>query len=177
MTQLQSDKTLSSDTNKMNTKKLASFWIGAFFFLSSVSLFILMMMFIFIWQPIWTEGFEDFHTVSNAIDRLDQTAKPASDAVPLMLEEMTQMNKNMYQMNATLYEMHRMNNTMHEMKNTMLNMSDSIRNMEQMTPELKRMAQSIEHMTMVLSTEMPRLTYTMGRATNKMPNMDFVPFK
>lgn len=134
-------------------------------------------MFIFVWQPIWSEGFEDFHTISTAIDKLDKTAKPASDTVPLMLSEMKQMNQNMYQMNTTLYEMKRMNNTMYEMQNIMQGMSASMDNLEQMTPEIQRMTLSIDQMTMVLSTEMPRMTYTMGRVNNKMPDMDFMPFK
>lgn len=163
--------------NKAGAKSFANFWVGAFFLLSSISLFILMMMFIFVWQPIWTDGFKDFHTVSNAIDRLDQTAKPASETVPLMLEEMNKMNKNMHQMNTTLYEMHHMNNTIYEMQNSIQGMSLSLGNIEQMTPEITRMAHSIEQMTLVLSTEMPRLTYTMGRVNNKMPSMGFMPFK
>ncbi|MBE9560165.1 MAG: hypothetical protein IMF15_05215 [Proteobacteria bacterium] len=170
MTQLQSDE-------KLNTRNFANLWIGIFFLLSSVSLLILMMMFIFVWQPIWSEGFQDFHTVSKAIEKLDKTTKPASDAVPLMLSEMKQMNQNMYQMNTTLYEMKKMNNTMYEMQNIMQGMSASIDNLEQMTPEIQRMTLSIDQMTMVLSTEMPRMTYTMGRVNNKMPNMGFMPFK
>lgn len=176
MTQLQSDEKLNSITNKVNTKNFASFWIGTFFLLASVSLFILMMMFIFVWQPIWTDGFEDFHTVSNAIDKLDKTAKPASDTIPLMLAEMKTINQNMYQMNTTLYEMNRMSKAMHEMKNIMQGMNASIVNMEKMTPDIRRMTLSIDQMTMVLSTEMPRLTYTIDKLDNKMPNMDFMPF-
>ena len=170
MTQIQSDENLDSDINKINAKSFANFWTGMFFLISSVSLLILMMMFIFVWQPIWTEGFKDFHTISNAIDKLDKTAKPASEAVPLMLTQMKQINQHMYQMNTTMYEMKRMSETMHEMQITMQGMSASIGNIEQMTPEIKRM-------TMVLSTEMPRLSYTIGRVNNKMPNMDFMPFK
>ena len=160
----------------MHSKNFAGYWAGIFFLLSSISLFILMMMFIFVWQPIWTAGFKDFHTVSNAIDRLDQTAKPASDAVPLMLLEMSKMNENMYQMNARLYEMSRMNETMFAMQSSMQGMHASLATMEQMTPEIKRMTLSIEQMTMVLSTEMPRMTYSMDRLNNKMPSMDFMPF-
>ena len=177
MTQVQSDEKQNPVINKLNTKSFANFWVGIFFLISSVALFILMMMFIFVWQPIWSEGFKDFHTISNAIDQLNKTAKPASDAVPLMLVEMNKMNKNMYQMNTTLYQMNRMNNTLNEMQNIMQGMNASIGNMEQMTPEIKRMTLSIEQMTMVLSTEMPRMTYTMGRLNNKMPSMDFMPFK
>ena len=177
MTQAQPDEKLNPAIDKINTKSFANFWIGTFFLLSSISLFILMLMFLFVWQPIWTDGFKDFHTVSNAIDKLDKTAKPASEAIPLMLREMNQINKNMYQMNTTLYEMNRMSNTMHEMQNIMQSMSTSIGNMERMTPDIKRMALSIDQMTKVLSTEMPRLSYTMGRVNNKMPKMDFMPFK
>ena len=174
MTQVQSDEKQNIDTVSVNKKSFADFWVGTFFLISSVSLFILMMMFIFVWQPIWTEGFKDFHTISNAIDKLDKTAKPASDTVPLMLVEMNKMNKNIHQMNTTLYEMHKMSSTMYEMHNTMQGMNASISNME---PEIKRMTLSIEQMTMVISTEMPRMTYTMGRLNNKMPSMDFMPFK
>ena len=170
MTQLQSDENINSDSNKKtNAKRFADLWIGIFFLLSSVSLLILMLMFILVWQPIWTEGFKDFHTISTAIDKLDKTAKPASDAIPLMLVQMNQINKHMYQMNTTMLEMKRMSSTMHEMQNTMQDMNVSVGNIEEMTPEIKRM-------TMVLSTEMPRLSYTIGRVNNKMPNMDFMPF-
>ena len=177
MTQLQSDEKHNPIINKLNTKSFASFWVGIFFLISSVSLFIIMMMFVFVWQPIWSEGFRDFHTISTAIDQLNKTAKPASDAVPLMLEEMNEINKNMYQMNTTLYQMNRMNNTLNEMQNIMQGMNASMENMEQMTPEIKKMALSISQMTLILSTEMPRMSYTMGRLNNKMPSMGFMPFK
>ena len=155
MTQVQSDEK-HTVVNKIGTKSFANFWTGMFFMTSSVSLIIAMLMFVFVWQPIWTEGFEDFHTISNAIDNLNQTAKPASDAVPLMLAE---MNKNML-----------------EMQNTMRDMSASIGNIEEMTPNIKRMTLSIEQMTMVLSTELPRISFMMGRLDNKMPSMNFMPF-
>ena len=177
MTQLQSEENHNSDTKKIKAKSFADFWIGVFFLLSSISLLILMMMFIFVWQPIWTEGFKDFHTISNAIDKLDKTAKPASEAIPLMLGQMSQINQHMYQMNTTMQEMKRMSQSMHdmqgtmrEMNGTMHGMSVSVGNIEQMTPEIQRM-------TTVLSTEMPRLSWTISRVNNKMPNMDFMPFK
>ncbi len=176
MTQLQSDEKHNPVINKIGTKSFANFWTGMFFMASSVSLILVISMFIFVWQPIWTEGFEDFHTISNAIDNLNKTAKPASDAVPLMLVEMNKMNLHMHEMNKNLYEMHEMNKTMHEMQNTIRDMSVSIGNIEEMTPNIKRMTLSIEQMTMVLSTELPRITFLMGRVDNKMPNMDFMPF-
>ena len=145
MTQLQSDEKHNPVINKINTKSFANFWMGMFFMASTVSLIIVMSMFVFVWQPVWTEGFKDFHTISNAIDKLDKTAKPASDAIPLMLVEMNKM------------------------QNTMRDMNDSMRHIEEMTPHVKQM-------TMVLSTEMPRITYMLGRVENKVPNMDFMPF-
>lgn len=175
MTQVQSDEK-HTVINKRGTKSFANFWTGMFFMTSSVSLIIAMLMFVFVWQPIWTEGFEDFHTISNAIDNLNQTAKPASDAVPLMLAEMNKMNNNMYEMNKHMQEMYKMNKNMLEMQNTMRDMSASMVNIEKMTPNIKRMTLSIEQMTMVLSTELPRISFMMGRLDNKMPNMDFMPF-
>ena len=145
MTQLQSDEKHNPVINKLNTKSFANFWMGMFFMASTVSLIIVMSMFVFVWQPVWTEGFKDFHTISNAIDKLDKTAKPASDSIPLMLVEMNKM------------------------QNTMRDMNDSMRHIEEMTPHVKQM-------TMVLSTEMPRITYMLGRVENKVPNMDFMPF-
>jgi len=145
LTQLQSDEKHNPVINKLNTKSFANFWMGMFFMASTVSLIIVMSMFVFVWQPVWTEGFKDFHTISNAIDKLDKTAKPASDSIPLMLVEMNKM------------------------QNTMRDMNDSMRHIEEMTPHVKQM-------TMVLSTEMPRITYMLGRVENKVPNMDFMPF-
>jgi methyl-accepting chemotaxis protein len=115
-------------------------------------------MFIFVWQPIWTEGFKDFHTISNAIDKLDKTAQPASDTIPLMLAEMVKMNK-----------------SMNGMQNIMREMNGSMENIEQMTPDIKRMTHSVDQMTVVMSNEMTRMTYLMGRIQNKIPSMNFMP--
>ena len=176
MTELQSDEKHNPVINKTNTKSFASYWVGIFFMISSVSLIIVLLMFVFIWQPIWTEGFKDFHTISTAINKLDITAQPASETVPLMLAEMNKMNENMFEMNKTLLEMHEMSKTMHEMQITMRDMDESIGHIETMTPNIEKMTYSVEQMTMVISTEMPRLTYLMGRVGNKIPNMDFMPF-
>lgn len=160
MVQLQSDQKHVPVDNKMNTKGFANLWIGIFFLVSSVSLVIVMSMFIVIWQPIWTEGFKDFHTISNAIDKLDKTAQPASDTIPLMLVEMTKMNK-----------------SMNEMKNIMHNMGGSMENIEQMTPNIKRMTNSVNQLTVVMTTQIPRMSHLMNRVENKMPYMNFMPFK
>jgi hypothetical protein len=176
LTQHQSDEEHHPIINKMSKKSFVNFWTGMFFLISSLSVIIVLLMFVFVWQPIWTEGFEDFHTISNAIDKLNKTAQPASEVVPLMLVEMGNMNKNMYEMNKHMQEMYTMNKNMLEMQNTMRDMSASMGNIEEMTPNIKRMTLSIEQMTMVLSTELPRMNYSIGRLDNKMPNMDFMPF-
>lgn len=172
----QSDEKHNSIVHKTNKKSFADFWTGIFFMISSVSLIIVMLMFVLVWQPIWSEGFRDFHTVSNAIDNLNKTAKPASDTVPLMLIEMNKMNKTMYEMNKMNKTIYEMNITMYELQNTMRDMNGSMGKIEEITSDIKRMTLSTEQMTLVLSTEMPRMTYFMSRVGNKMPNMDFMPF-
>ena len=158
MTQPQSDKKHGPADNKVNTRSFHHLWIGVFFMVSSVSLIIVMSMFIFVWQPIWSEGFKDFHTISNAIDKLDKTAQPASDVIPLMLVEMTKMNENM-----------------NKMQNIMQEMNGSMESIEQMTPDIKRMTHSVDKMTVVMSTEMSRMTYLMSRVVKKIPSMNFMP--
>lgn len=59
----------------MNSKKFAHLSVGVFFITSALSLVILMLMFIFVWQPIWTEGFKDFHTVSSAIKNIKRNSQ------------------------------------------------------------------------------------------------------
>jgi len=102
--------------DQMNTKRFAYLSAGVFFFASSVSLVILMLMFIFVWQPIWTEGFKDFHTISGAITKLNETAKPASELAPEMLVEIkkitTSMNKIEINMNRINYSVDNMGRSM-----------------------------------------------------------------
>jgi len=89
----------------MNTKKFAFISIGVFFIVSSISLAILMSMFIFVWQPIWTEGFKDFHTISGAITKLNETAKPTSQIAPEMLVEMKKISKSMVHIETSMTSM------------------------------------------------------------------------
>jgi len=89
----------------MNTKKFVHLSIGIFFSISTISLIVLMLMFIFVWQPIWTEGFKDFHTISGAIIKLNETAKPASLIAPEMLIEMKKMTGSMEQIEVSVNNM------------------------------------------------------------------------
>lgn len=86
----------------MNTKKFAELSIGLFFFSAAISLLVLMMMFVFVWQPIWTEGFKDFHNISGAITKLNETAKPTAEIAPEMLAEMKKMTESMTKIETTM---------------------------------------------------------------------------
>ncbi|MCK5684259.1 hypothetical protein KAJ27_09055, partial [bacterium] len=98
MSELENEQKVVEADKEIKSKKFVNLWMGVFFMVSSVSLIVLMSMFVFVWQPIWTDGFKDFHTISNAIDKLDKTAQPASATIPAMLEEMTKMNQSMNEM-------------------------------------------------------------------------------
>jgi len=112
-----------------------------------------------VWQPIWTDGFKDFHTISTAIDKLDKTAQPASATIPAMLEEMTKMNQSMNEMEVIMTDMH-----------------GSMVNLEEMTPEIKSMNTSVERMTVVIATHLGRMTFLMGQIENKLPPTNMMPW-
>ncbi len=115
--------------------KFAQLWRGIFFMVSSVSLCVILLMFIFVWQPIWTKGFSDFHTISEAISKLDQTAKPASKVAPLMLVEISKMNQ-----------------TMNHMDMTMLSVNTSVEHMSQsLSGQMGRMNYEVDRMGNKLS--------------------------
>lgn len=130
------------------SKRFSNFSIGIFFMVSSLSIVILIFMFLWVWQPIWSDGFKDFHTISNAIEKLDKTAKPATDSIPTMLNEMTKMNR-----------------TMKEMVVIMKNMDESVAVIGEMTPAIKRMTLQID-----------RMSYVLGRIDSKLPATNRIPF-
>jgi len=166
LSELENEQIKVEVDTEIKTKKFANLWIGMFFMVSSISLIILMSMFIFVWQPIWSSGFKDFHTISNAIDKLDRTAQPASATIPAMLDEMTKMNKSMNDMETIMKDMH-----------------GSMQNLEEMTPEVKmmntsveRMTTSVEQMTVVIATHLGRITFLMGQIDNKLPPTNMMPW-
>ena len=166
MSELENEQLIVEADKEIKSKKFANLWIGVFFMVSSLSLTILMSMFVFVWQPIWTAGFQDFHTISNAIEKLDKTAQPASATIPAMLEEMTKMNESMNDMEVIMTDMH-----------------GSMVNLEAMTPEIKsmntsveRMTTSVEQMTVVMATHLGRMTYLMGQIENKLPPTNIMPW-
>ena len=166
MSELENEQKVVEADKEIKSKKFVNLWMGVFFMVSSVSLIVLMSMFVFVWQPIWTDGFKDFHTISNAIDKLDKTAQPASATIPAMLEEMTKMNQ-----------------SMNEMENIMTDMHGSMVNLEEMTPEIKsmntsveRMTTSVEQMTVIIATHLGRMTFLMGQIENKLPPTNMMPW-
>ncbi len=131
---------------------------GLFFISATASLVVLMLMFITVWQPIWTAGFNDFHTISEAINKLDDTAKPASSTIPQMLERMTEMSQ-----------------AMQEMQQTMNQMQQSMKSLEQITPNIQQMNSSIEAMNRTLSAQMGQMSYLIGRIEHKLSPSGMMP--
>jgi hypothetical protein len=86
----------------MELKKFADFWRGMLYLTSTITMGIVLYLLMVVWQPLWTGGFQDFGTISEAIGHLDATTKPAVEMVPNMLEQMTLMNQNMQQMNQNM---------------------------------------------------------------------------
>ena len=159
MSELENEQKVVEPNKEIKSKKFANLWMGIFFMVSSLSLIVLMSMFVFVWQPIWTDGFKDFHTISTAIDKLDKTAQPASATIPAMLEEMTKMNQSMNEMEVIMTDMH-----------------GSMVNLEEMTSEIKSMNTSVERMTVVIATHLGRMTFLMGQIENKLPPTNMMPW-
>ena len=159
MTQLQSDKNNNQADNSSRENNFSDISKGLFYIVSSISLVTVMLMFVLVWQPIWSAGFKDFHTITNAINELNRTAKPATDTVPLMLDQMTEMNKSIA-----------------DMKLTMHTMRDSMKNLEEITPHLEQMNTSIENMTIVLSTQMGQMTYLIDKMESKFSPGGMMPY-
>ena len=136
----------------MEIKKFADLWRGIFFLVSTVSLVVVVMMFIFVWQPIWTAGFKDFHTITEAISKLDKTAKPVSDIAPLALVQITEMNK------------------------TMMDMRTSMKTLEELNPNIMRMTFTMDQMNQIMSGEMGRMSYEVDKMGDKFTPFGMMPF-
>lgn len=157
MTQSTVQKTATKP--EINTTKFSDIAKGLFFLISTISLLIVMYMFIFVWQPIWTKGFNDFTTISNAINQLNRTAKPATETVPLMLVQMSAMNDTMKEMQVIMQDMH-----------------TSMQTLEKITPHLEELDTSIQNMTVVLSTQMGQMTYLIDKMENKLSPSGMMPY-
>jgi len=124
----------------MDMKKFAEFWKWMFYFVSTVSLAVLLYLVVVAWQPLWTEGFRNFGDISKAIMRLDRTAKPVAEMAPLMLGEMDAMRTSMNSIQASMETLEEINPSVKEMNYTMNRMNWIMqRRMGEMTNEMDRM--------------------------------------
>lgn len=153
----------------MQIKRFADFWRGVFFLISSLSLIILMVMFIFVWQPIWTEGFKDFHTISGAISKLNETAKPSSEIAPLMLEEMAKMNNSLGHMETTML-------TIDEINKTMISIGTSMKTIEDINPNIVSMNYTMMQMNQTLLGQMRQMNYEVDQMGDKFSPFGMMPF-
>jgi hypothetical protein len=62
----------------MDAKTFTEFWKEMFFFVSTLTLSVVLYLVVFVWQPLWVEGFRNFGDMSQAISRLDRMAKPVA---------------------------------------------------------------------------------------------------
>jgi hypothetical protein len=136
----------------MDMKTFTEFWKGMFFFVSTVSLSVLLYLVVIVWQPLWTEGFRNFGDISKAIIRLDRTAKPVAEMAPLMLGEMDQM------------------------RYSMMKMQQSMEIIEEMNPSVKEMTYSMNRMTRVMDQRMGTMNYEMDRMGDKLSPAGMMPF-
>lgn len=150
-------------------EKFACFWRGMFFLISSIALVVMVSMFIFVWQPIWTAGFNDFHTISKAIDKLDETIKPASDIAPQLLVQITDMNRSMSDIQESMH-------TMQEIRSSMEEMRVSMQELEEMNPNIVKMSDTMSYMTLVMSSQMGQMTNEVDQMGNKFTPFTMLPF-
>jgi hypothetical protein len=136
----------------MDMKTFAEFWKGMFFFVSTVTLSVLLYLVVIVWQPLWTDGFRDFGDISQAIIRLDRTAKPVAEMAPLMLGEMDEMRK------------------------TMVKMQLSMENIEEINPSVKEMTYTMNRMTWVIEQRMGIMTNEIDRMGDRFSPSGMMPF-
>jgi hypothetical protein len=136
----------------MDMKTFAEFWKGMFFFVSTVTLSVLLYLVVIVWQPLWTDGFRNFGDISKAIIRLDRTAKPVAEMAPLMLGEMDAMRE------------------------TMVKMQLSMETIEEMNPSVKEMTHTMNRMTWVIEQRMGIMTNEMDRMGDRFSPSGMMPF-
>ncbi|MGI9320422.1 MAG: hypothetical protein ACR2O5_03335, partial [Thiogranum sp.] len=136
----------------MDMKTFAEFWKGMFFFVSTVTVSVLLYLVVIVWQPLWTDGFRNFGDISKAIIRLDRTAKPVAEMAPLMLGEMD------------------------EMRETMVKMQLSMETIEEMNPSVKEITHTMNRMTWVIEQRMGIMTNEMDRMGDRFSPSGMMPF-
>lgn len=136
----------------INMKNFADFWRGMFYFVATIGTVILLFLVIVRWQPIWTSGFKDVDKISDAIFRLDRTAKPVAEMAPLILTEMDEMRK------------------------AMLAMQASVKTVETLNPTMEAMNYSMNRMSWIIETRMNVMTGEVNQMGNKFSPMGMMPF-
>lgn len=136
----------------MDMKTFTEFWKGMFFFVSTVSVCVVLYLVVIIWQPLWTDGFTHFGDISKSITRLDRTARPVAEMAPLMLGEMDQMRE------------------------SMVKMQQSMETMEQINPSVKEMNLTMNHMTWVIERRMGAMNSEMNRMGDNLSPSGMMPY-
>lgn len=154
----------------MRARKFASWCIGLFFLVSSISLGILMVMFIFVWQPIWSDGFKDFHNISDAIGKLNETARPSAEIAPLLLSEIKKINRSMNHMEETML-------AMTEIRTIMIDMGKSMKSLEKINPNIVEVNRSVDHLGEMISKQMGQMNYEVNNMSDRFTPMGMMPFK
>ncbi|MBU1191747.1 MAG: hypothetical protein KKE76_08550 [Gammaproteobacteria bacterium] len=128
----------------MDLKTFTEFWKGMFFFISTISVSVILYLVVIVWQPLWTDGFANFGDISRAITRLDKTAKPVAEMAPLMLGEMDEMRQSINKIQLSMETMEQINPSVKEMNLTMNHMTWVIeRRMGAMNSEMNRMGDNL----------------------------------
>ena len=136
----------------MSIQRFAEFWRAMFFFVSTVTVGVLLFLVVIVWQPVWTGGFKDFGNISKAIIRLDRTAKPVAEMAPLILGQMDEIRK------------------------IMMQMEDSVSTMQSMNASMIALNHNMNQMTWVLSRQMGVMTGQMDQMKNKFSPFGMMPF-
>ena len=153
----------------MQARKFADFWRGVFFLVSTISLIILMWMFIFIWQPVWTAGFKDFHTISGSISKLNETTKPTAEAAPLLLVEISKMNESLRHIKSTML-------VIGEMNKSMSSIGTSMKTIEEINPNIVSMNYTMAQMNHTMLSQMRQMNYEVDQMGNKLSPLGMMPF-
>ncbi|MEE9494302.1 MAG: hypothetical protein V3W04_13110 [Gammaproteobacteria bacterium] len=136
----------------MNSKRFADFWKGMFYLVGTFGVIIIMLLLVFVWQPLWTAGFSNFDTISNAIYRLDKTARPVAEMAPLMLGEMDKMRE------------------------SIAAMEKSIATLESISKSVSTMNYSVNRMAWVVENRMGLMVGEMNQINDRMSPSGMMPF-
>lgn len=153
----------------MQSARFADLSKGFFYLVAAVSLIISMLMFIFVWQPVWTSGFKDFHAVSGAISDLNKTISPSAEVAPLLLVEISSMNKSMGQIEKTMH-------AVDDIKHIMVEMNRSMTSLEDLNPIMVSMSNSVDHMGRILADQMSAMNYEVDRMGDRLSPLGMMPF-